>query len=146
DVASDSKLPLIEAADLSGKLVLVVEDSKLLQKLLIKQLHNLGIRAHSVFNGLEAVEAIRGLDFDLVLMDCQLPEMDGFDATRNIRKMEAALGKRTPIIALTAGAMRGDRERCLEAGMDDYLSKPVTVRQLAEKLTQWISLKESKQS
>ncbi|HEY9867830.1 MAG TPA: ATP-binding protein [Candidatus Obscuribacterales bacterium] len=122
-----------------GKLILIVEDSPVIQMLAIKQLVNLGLQSHAVSNGRAAVEAVSAMAFDLILMDCHMPEMDGFAATRAIRELEAASGRHTPIIAMTAGAMVGDRERCLNAGMDDYLSKPFTIEQLKEKLNLWIS-------
>jgi PAS domain S-box-containing protein len=129
-----------------GKTVLVVEDNKVLQGLLVKQLANAGVQAQVVSNGLEAVDAVKGLDFDLIFMDCQLPHLDGYEATRAIRQFESASGRHTPIVALTAGAMEGDRQKCLDAGMNDYLSKPANVGQLSEKLEMWIPLKETRQS
>ncbi len=85
---------------------------------------------------MSAIEAIRTEKFDLVLMDINMPKMDGFAATREIRRIEA-LGSRTPIIAMTANAMTGDRERCLAAGMDDYISKPLQLADLRQILERW---------
>jgi CheY-like chemotaxis protein len=83
-------------------------------------------------NGREGLERYREGGFDLLLMDVQMPEMDGFEATRAIRDLEAGSGRRTPIIAMTAHAMKGDREKCLEAGMDGYVSKPVVIADLRQ--------------
>lgn len=127
-------------AALKGKTVLVVEDNLLLQKLLVRQLSSLSLQAHSVSNGLEAVEAVRGFNFDLILMDCQLPVLDGLAAVKRIREIEDQQRRHTPVVALTAAATAADRQRCLAAGMDDYMSKPITFKQLSEKLTHWLLL------
>jgi CheY-like chemotaxis protein len=90
-------------------------------------------------DGTEAVELYRSGNFDAVLMDCEMPVMDGFAATRLIREYEAATGtERTPIIALTANALSGDREHCIGQGMDDYLSKPIELRQLGALMAKWL--------
>ncbi len=112
--------------------VLVAEDNPVNQKVTVKLLEKLGVRADVAVNGQLAVEAAARRRYHLILMDCQMPEMDGFTATREIRA--AGNGWRTPIVALTAGAMAGEREKCLEAGMDDYLSKPVQLSSLTEML------------
>src|SRR5262249_4603239 len=112
--------------------ILLAEDNpfnqKLAQGLLTKEGHSLVV----VNNGAEAVAALDRDAYDLVLMDVQMPEMDGFQATRLIRQREAERGRRTPILAMTAYAMKGDRERCLAAGMDGYVSKPIRARELFE--------------
>jgi len=99
----------------------------------------LGYRADVANNGVEAVTILQRVQYDAVLMDCQMPEMDGYEATRRIRSDEDA-GRHVPIIAMTAAALAGDRERCLAAGMDDYLSKPVKLHVVAALLERWISI------
>ncbi len=102
-------------------------------------LKKLGLGAEVVANGAEAVHALESIPYDLVLMDVQMPVMDGLEATRRIRNPRSAIqNRRVPIIALTAHAMQGDRERCIEAGMNDYVSKPVSPRALAEVLARWL--------
>jgi len=98
-----------------------------------------GCQVDLVANGQEAVAAVQRLRYDVVLMDCQMPVMDGFEATRAIRASEGP-SRRTPIIAMTAGAMAGDRERCLDAGMDDYITKPVTGAALDRGLAPWLGV------
>jgi len=124
----------------ANQLVLVVEDNPVLQSLATRQLTNLGIQSQSVSNGKEAIAAVKEVAFDLILMDCFLPELDGFEATRAIRTSEAQSGRHTPIIAMTARAMKGDAEKCMAAGMDDYLSKPVSIELLRQKIEQWLPL------
>lgn len=122
----------------TGEIILVVEDSPVVQMLVVKQLVNLGLQVHAVSNGYAAMEAVKAMTFDAILMDCQMPELDGFAATRGIRELESNHNKHTTIIAMTAGAMVGDRERCLNEGMDDYISKPFTLQQLCDKLKLWL--------
>lgn len=118
-----------------GRTVLVAEDHELNQKIAVMHLERLGFTVEVVENGVDAVDAVktRLSPYDVILMDCQMPELDGFDATRKIRALPGAQGE-TPIIAMTANALSGDRERCLEAGMNDYLSKPVRANMLEEVL------------
>jgi CheY-like chemotaxis protein len=118
--------------------VLVAEDNLVNQKVAVRTLELLGCHAEVAENGALALEALAQREFDAVLMDCQMPVLDGFDATRQIRELERAGKPRTPIIAVTANAMEGDRERCLSAGMDDYLAKPVTMAALDEALRKWL--------
>jgi two-component system, sensor histidine kinase and response regulator len=114
--------------------ILLAEDNIVNQKLATAILTREGHEVALASNGQEAVQTWQSGDFDLVLMDVQMPEMDGLEASRQIRLLEQETGGHTPIIAMTAHAMTGDRERCLEAGMDEYLAKPIRIRQLAEKL------------
>jgi CheY-like chemotaxis protein len=114
----------------SGLQILLAEDSLYNQKLAVALLERKGHHVTVANNGAEAAGLARSQPFDLVLMDVQMPEMDGLDATRAIREREAGSHRRLPIVAMTAQAMRGDRERCLEAGMDDYLTKPVRSAEL----------------
>ena len=131
-----------ESADSSGHLqsnvqlpklrILLVEDSVVNQRLALALLNRWGHDVTVANNGLEALELVDQREFQLVLMDVQMPEMDGLEATRRIRESEQTSGEHLPIIAMTAHAMKGDRERCLESGMDDYVSKPVRAWQLLE--------------
>jgi len=116
--------------------LLVAEDNTINQKLIVAMLSKLGYRADIVANGIEAVDAVFTIGYGTVLMDCQMPEMDGFRAAAEIRKREEG-ARRTAIIAVTAGAMAGDRERCLAAGMDDYITKPIKLDELDAALRRW---------
>jgi PAS domain S-box-containing protein len=122
----------------SGWRILVVDDNPTNQLVTSKMLERLGHAAVSVGNGLEALNELRRIPYDLVLMDCQMPEMDGYEATRLLRGGSGVLDPKVPVVAMTANALRGDRERCLEAGMDDYLSKPVEPVALARALRRWM--------
>lgn len=117
--------------------VLLAEDNLANQKLARAMLERLGCHVDIVANGVEAIRVSTRSKFDVILMDCQMPEMDGYSATATIRSVEARRGDRTPIIALTASAMQGDRERCMEAGMDDYLTKPLAIETLAGAISRW---------
>ncbi|MGH7755429.1 MAG: response regulator, partial [Vulcanimicrobiaceae bacterium] len=118
--------------------VLIVEDNPVNQKLATRQLEKLGCTIELAGNGRVALEAVAHATFDMILMDCQMPEMDGFTATREIRKLEVRTGKRVPIVAMTADARAEDRIACLAADMDDYLAKPVSLPALQQALARWL--------
>ncbi|SCY74048.1 response regulator [Desulfoluna spongiiphila] len=131
--------PAIQEMKTENGRILLAEDNAINQRVGIGILKKLGLRADAVANGKEAVEALASIPYDLVLMDCQMPEMDGFDATKKIRSSNStALNRAIPIIALTANTMAGDREKCLNAGMNDFISKPFSPRDLSEVLSKWL--------
>ena len=122
--------------------VLVVEDNVVNQKVALGQLRLLGLEGRVAGSGAEALETLRGgARFDLVLLDCQMPDIDGYEVAREIRQLEQGRS-RIPIVAMTAYVLDGERERCLDAGMDDYLSKPVSTSRLGETLERWIKMPE----
>lgn len=134
---SPAVAPRLAAAPLQGPPILVVEDNAVNREVAAGMLENLGYRAESAVNGLLALESVAETPFAAILMDCQMPIMDGLTATQEIRRREARTGARIPIIALTANAMEANRERCLAAGMDDFLSKPFSQAQLETMLQRW---------
>jgi CheY-like chemotaxis protein len=128
----------LERAGRGAVSILLVEDNPANMRVTQALLETLGCRVTPARNGLEAVGIYRENTFDLVLMDCQMPEMDGYEATRAIRQIEGFQGRRTPIIALTAHAMEGSREASLQSGMDDQITKPLTMAALMAKLLEWL--------
>jgi CheY-like chemotaxis protein len=116
--------------------VLVAEDNVVNQKVAGLMLQRLGLRPDFAANGHEAVEMVAMAPYDLIFMDCQMPQMDGYEAAREIRRREGS-GRRAAIVAMTAEAMAGSRENCLAAGMDDYIAKPVKPSDLLGKLERW---------
>ncbi|MDH3641349.1 MAG: ATP-binding protein [Gammaproteobacteria bacterium] len=125
----------------SGARVLLAEDNQVNQLVATRMLARFGIRCDVANDGAEVLDHLKSADYDLVLMDCQMPQVDGYQATAEIRRMEAeSAGQRTPIVALTANAMEGDAERCLDAGMDDYLAKPMESAKLRGALARWLTL------
>ncbi len=125
---------------MQGKQILIAEDNKVNQMVASMMLEKQGCHVSVVANGAEAVDIVADVPFDLILMDCQMPEMDGYEATRAIRALDQAAvdPQNVPIIALTANAMKGDREKCLDAGMNDYISKPIQEEVLHDVLTSWL--------
>ncbi|MBP7252955.1 MAG: response regulator [Alphaproteobacteria bacterium] len=126
-----------EKVQFPGKRALVVDDLKVNQLLMAKLLTDLGCTVDKAANGKEAVSLMQRLRYEIVFMDCQMPEMDGFEATRAIRNMEAGKSYQTVIVALTADALTGDREKCLAAGMDDYINKPFKLEDIVNTIKKW---------
>jgi CheY-like chemotaxis protein len=123
---------------MEGVKVLLAEDNIVNQKVAMKMLSTIGCQVDVVANGIEAAAAVKEGDYDIVFMDCQMPELDGYGATREIRSGEAGR-MRIPVVAMTANAMQGDREKCIAAGMDDYVSKPVNREELEAVVSKWKS-------
>jgi CheY-like chemotaxis protein len=130
-----SAIPTLKS---NGKPILLAEDNSTNQILAVAQLKKLGFVADVVSNGRDAVDAFSTREYALILMDCHMPVMDGYESTAVIRKLEQSKERKTPIVAMTANAMEGDRERCLSRGMDDYLPKPVRLESLRECIDRWL--------
>ncbi len=143
-VVKKSSKPIVTRHSLSEEKkrsirILLAEDNPVNQKIAQKMLEKFGYYSNTVSNGFEALKALSMIDYDLVLMDVVMPEMDGFDATTQIRNPASkVMNHRVPVIAMTAHAMKGDREKCLEAGMDDYISKPVKPQELLDVVEKWV--------
>jgi CheY-like chemotaxis protein len=127
--------PAAPAAAARGR-ILVAEDNPVNQRVAKLQVERLGFDVDVVENGEAALMALERQEYNMVLMDCQMPRMDGYEATRELRRRQNG-GKHVPVVAMTANAFAADREACLQAGMDDYLSKPVELRALEEVLQRW---------
>lgn len=126
--------------------ILLAEDNPINQQVALRILAKLGFRADVAANGLEVLQAFKKIPYDLILMDCQMPEMDGYITTENIRQLEAQKGGHTIIIAMTAHALKGDREKCLASGMDDYIAKPIDFNLLGQTLDSWLKDKQATDS
>gem|GEM_PF-2014470 len=143
-VETREDLPALDEANatimrLSAKTVLLVEDNPALRELATRQLKRLGVEVATASDGMEAVSSAAGCNFDLILMDCQMPVMDGFEATRQIRRIEEKGHRHTPIVALTASVLPLDREKCFAAGMDEFLTKPVSLDDIRSLIKRWMS-------
>lgn len=139
-------VPLAEAvsSSLESLRILLTEDHIVNQRVALAMLRKMGVgNVDCALNGEEAIQAVQHQHYDLVLMDCQMPVMDGYEATRRIRQLDNGVYRDLPIVALTAHAMKGDDEKCYEAGMNDYLSKPVRLEELQQKLEKWLKVKTS---
>jgi CheY-like chemotaxis protein/HPt (histidine-containing phosphotransfer) domain-containing protein len=133
--------PTVAQAEAEGTLVLLVDDHPTNRALLIRQVHALGYAAECAEDGVEALKLWKTGRFGIVITDCNMPEMDGYELTRSIRKLESGKGgERSPILACTANALRGEAETCFAAGMDDILVKPVDLKSLLKKLNQWLPM------
>jgi PAS domain S-box-containing protein len=137
---------LAEQKQHTNQRILVAEDNQINQKLASILLNKAGYSVDGVENGLQVVEKAKEGKYNAILMDVQMPEMDGFEATRRIREWEAGSNQRIPIIAMTAHAMKGDRGRCLAAGMDDYVPKPLEIRNLLGVLDRWLETSETEET
>jgi PAS domain S-box-containing protein len=136
-VPNSKQKPSLQTTKYPNAQILIAEDNFVNQKILIAMLAKMGFRAQAVANGMEVLSSMKARSFDLILMDCQMPELDGYETTKRIRSSKAAHAT-IPVIALTANALKGDRENCLQAGMDDYAAKPVNAADLAQIIERWL--------
>ncbi|MFT5152900.1 MAG: CheY-like chemotaxis protein/anti-sigma regulatory factor (Ser/Thr protein kinase), partial [Planctomycetota bacterium] len=136
--AQDGPARATGTIDVTGTRVLVAEDHPVNQRVISMVLKKLGCDYAIASNGLEAVQMIQDATYDIVLMDWQMPEMSGLEATKCIRELDDKAIASTPILAVTANAMRGSREECIEAGMNDFVSKPIDIRELVAKISHWM--------
>jgi CheY-like chemotaxis protein len=137
---TSDKNETIKDVNLSFEKILLVEDNRINQIVATKILTKLNLKADVAVNGIEAIEKLNSATYDLILMDCQMPEMDGYETTKAIREGKAGEEhKNITIVAMTANAMKGDKEKCLDAGMNDYLTKPIEINTLQQKLMVWVS-------
>jgi len=135
------ELPIATSAPQpKGIKVLLVEDNRVNRKLAMLILERVGCQVDVAMDGAEGVEKYKAGNYQAIFMDCQMPVMDGYEATRTIRELEAGKSSHIPIIAVTANAMKGDREKCLECGMDDYISKPILPTDLQSAVSRWCSV------
>jgi signal transduction histidine kinase/HPt (histidine-containing phosphotransfer) domain-containing protein/FixJ family two-component response regulator len=130
--------PSIEEAEAAGQLILLAEDNLTNQKVILRQLHNLGYAAEITNDGKEALEALEKKPYAILLTDCHMPNLDGFGLTEAVRQREVGTGKRLPIVAITASALKAEVDHCFEVGMDDFLSKPVEIPKLQAALKKWL--------
>jgi CheY-like chemotaxis protein len=141
---ADAKADVIESlqdaenVDKTSYRILMVEDNAINQQVALRILQKLGYHAEAVNSGMLAIQAMKNKTYDLILMDCQMPGMDGYQTTGEIRKLEFASKKHIPIIAITAHALIGDKNKCIAAGMDDYISKPININELNSILSSWL--------
>lgn len=138
---SSIPLSLVNKLKMKNSNILVAEDNSINQLVILRILNKLGYYADTATNGFEVLQMIQKKSYDLILMDCQMPEMDGYSTSEAIRVLEKTHSEHTTIIAMTAYALKGDREKCITAGMDDYIAKPININEVAEKLAQWLCKK-----
>ncbi|MCU0531831.1 MAG: response regulator, partial [Syntrophales bacterium] len=141
EARAEKKTEQPEAVTAERVRVLVAEDNPVNQKLAIRMLEKFNLSVDVAANGREVIDMLGKAAYDLVFMDCHMPEMDGYEATASIRQAERESGKHLSIVAMTANAMQGDREKCLSAGMDDYITKPIRREAIQEMLQKWTPVK-----